>query len=221
VPPAVVLCFQDAFFDHVVETHVNSEAPLDAGAGETYRVAPDVAVVGGFGVGSGITASVVEEKAALGAETFCILGGAGCLDPKIPPDEALLATHAIRDEGASYHYLPPEESAEATPALLDILTVAITDAELSVHQGPTWTIDAFYRETVPEVRQYADDGVLTAEMEAASLFAVAQYHGLDAAAIFSIGDYVTADEREVPAAGHALLPELFTPTIDALQTHVQ
>lgn len=46
-------------------------------------------------------------------------------------------------------------------------------------------------------------------------------HGLEAAAVFSIGDYVTADEREVPVASHALLSELLAPTGDALQTHVQ
>jgi uridine phosphorylase len=185
-----------------------------------YRVTDDVSVIGDFGIGSAITAALVEEKAALGVESFCILGGAGCLDTEIPPDEAILPTRAIRDEGASYHYLPPEQPVKPISSLVNALTEIITDSNIPVNKGPTWTIDAFYRETVPEIEQYANEGVLTAEMEAATLFAVADYHDLDAAAVLSVGDYITPDERDVPPAGHSLLPELFDPTMDALQAHV-
>lgn len=221
VPPALILCYQDRFFEHIIETYTEGEPLLEAGAGQLYQVTDDVAVVGDFGIGSAITAAVIEEQAAFGTETVCILGGAGCLDPDIPPDDAILATRAIRDEGASYHYLPPDASAEPTPGLVDTLSDTITEAGISVHEGPSWTIDAFYRETVPEIQTYSKEGVITAEMEAATLFAVADYHELDAAAVFSVGDYITADEREVPAASHSLLPDLFEPTVDALETYTQ
>jgi hypothetical protein len=104
LPPAVIVCFQDWFFDRVVETHTTGDPLLEVGEDQMYEVTEEVAVTGNFGIGSAVTAALVEEKAALGVETFCILGGAGCLDPEITPDEARLATRAIRDEGASYHY---------------------------------------------------------------------------------------------------------------------
>ncbi|MFC6974289.1 nucleoside phosphorylase [Halomicroarcula sp. GCM10025709] len=223
LPPALVLCYQDHFFEHVVETYTDGEELTDVGgvSGRIYRVTDQVAVAGDFGIGSAVTAGLIDEKAALGVETVCILGGAGCLDPSVPPEEAILPTRAIRDDGASYHYLPPEAPAEPTPALVDELARAIGDATIPVHRGPTWTIEAFFRETVPEVEHYASEGVLTVEMEAATLFAVAGALGMDAAAVFAIGDYVTATEREVPDASLDLLRDLFEPTVAALCEHVR
>ena len=49
-------------------------------------------------------------------------------------------------------------------------------------------MDTPYRETIAEVRQYQQEGVMTVEMEAAALFAVAQYRGVDMAAAFVISD---------------------------------
>ena len=49
-------------------------------------------------------------------------------------------------------------------------------------------MDTPYRETIAEVRQYQQEGVMTVEMEAAALFAVAQYRGVDLAAAFVISD---------------------------------
>lgn len=220
-PGAVMLCYQDALFEDVVETYTDGEPLREVGDGGLYRINERVGVLGDFGIGGPVTAGVVEEQAARGTDAFCILGGAGCLDPGIPPERALLATSAIRDEGASYHYLSPDAEVSSTPALRERLYSTVTDAGVGVESGPTWTIDAFFRETVPEVRQYREDGVLSVEMEAATLFALAQYHDFDAAAVFAIGDYVTADDRTVPDASHALLPELVDPTVRTLETHAE
>jgi uridine phosphorylase len=45
-----------------------------------------------------------------------------------------------------------------------------------------------YRETMAEARHYQVEGVLTVEMEAAALFAVAAYRGVEMAAAFTISD---------------------------------
>jgi uridine phosphorylase len=49
---------------------------------------------------------------------------------------------------------------------------------MAVRSGSTWTTDAPYRETVEEVMEFRRRGVLTVEMEAAALFAVARARGL-------------------------------------------
>ena len=54
--------------------------------------------------------------------------------------------------------------------------------------GSSWTIDALYRETVAEARKYQKEGISTVEMEAAALFAVAQYKGVELGAIFTVSD---------------------------------
>ena len=55
-------------------------------------------------------------------------------------------------------------------------------------RGATWTIDTPYRETIDEVRHYRAAGVLTVEMEAAAVFAVATVRGVSAASAFVVSD---------------------------------
>ncbi len=63
--------------------------------------------------------------------------------------------------------------------------------------GTSWTIDAPYRETYAEIRQYTKENVLTVEMEAAAIFAVAHYLSVDAGLLFTISDYLNEDDWEV------------------------
>jgi nucleoside phosphorylase len=59
-----------------------------------------------------------------------------------------------------------------------------------------WTTDAPFRETAAEVEQYRKEGVLAVDMEAAAVFAAGQRLGVQAAALFAIGDSVS----EVPSS---------------------
>jgi purine-nucleoside phosphorylase len=52
-------------------------------------------------------------------------------------------------------------------------------------------IDAPYRETGSEVRQYRKEGVLTVEMEAAALFAAGKCRGAQVASLFSVSDLLS------------------------------
>jgi uridine phosphorylase len=60
--------------------------------------------------------------------------------------------------------------------------------------GATWTTDAPYRESREEVRRYRAEGVLTVEMEAASLAAVARHRGVAFATAFAVMDSVAEAE---------------------------
>jgi purine-nucleoside phosphorylase len=64
-----------------------------------------------------------------------------------------------------------------------------------VSQGPSWTIDAIFRETIAEATAYRDEGILTVEMEAAALFAVGEVLGVEVAAIFTISDHLLAHDE--------------------------
>ena len=152
-----------------------------------------VGVLGGFGYGAPVAAGRMENLIALGVRQFVSLGSAGGLQPDLEIGDLVVCTGAVRDEGVSHHYLPShvEVSPDAT------LTAALS-AELSGHRpiraGRTWTIDAPYRETVAEVHHYRADGVLTVEMEAAALFAVAAVRGVAIASAFCISDLLHRHE---------------------------
>ena len=52
-------------------------------------------------------AGTIEELHAMGCNQFVICGGAGCLQKNMTVGNLILPTSAVRDEGTSYHYLPP------------------------------------------------------------------------------------------------------------------
>jgi len=195
VPPSAILLYQKGVARRVAERY-----PSD-----TYRFACDlwvlrdhpVAVASGFGVGAPSMALVVEELIAIGVRRIVGIGTAGVLAPRIGIGEAIVCTSAIRDEGVSHHYLEPREPVRPSLAMFKGLSRALGQAGIRHHQGPTWTIDAPYRETVDEARHYRQQGVLTVDMEAAALFAVAAFRSVEAAALFIASDSL-ADLSWVP-----------------------
>ena len=157
---------------------------------DLYRVDHRVGVTVLEGPGAPYAALVVEELAALGTTHFLLFGMAGALSPKVPAGSLVLCTKALRDEGTSRHYVAPARFAFPSPRLTAKLRTALGRAGIAYATGPSWTTDAPYRETVPEIRRYRDDGILTVEMEAAAVFSVARYLGRHAAALFVISDHL-------------------------------
>jgi uridine phosphorylase len=92
----------------------------------------------------------------------------------LPVPSLVVATSAIRDEGTSYHYLPPADRVAAQSGIAQSLEAELRNFDLPVRQGCVWTTDAPYRETYEQFRSHAKEGVLAVEMQAASLFAFAE-----------------------------------------------
>ncbi|MFB6127952.1 MAG: nucleoside phosphorylase [Halolamina sp.] len=197
-PAVVLLCYQTSLFDAVVAERAVEDSSPEWSLYDCYRLVdrPEVAVVGDFGIGAPTAAIVMEHLAARGTEAFLSVGYAGALTRDVAMTDVVVPDAAIRDDGTSHHYLAPAGTVAPTPALHRETVAAARDSTRPVHEGPTWTTDAAYRETLPEVRHYAAEGVLTVEMEAAATFAVARHRGLEAAAAFVVSDYVAPDDHE-------------------------
>ena len=163
-----------------------------------------VAVLTGIGMGAPIMAAEAEELIALGAKRLIAFGPAGGLQADLPSGTVVVVTGAIRDEGTSYHYLPPAREVCANPALGDSLADALAAHGASVRRGLTWSTDAPFRETREEVAQYQAEGVLTVDMEVAALLAAAEVRGVPAAAALVVGDTV-ADLRWEPPSSPAAM----------------
>ncbi len=152
-----------------------------------------VGIITSFGGGSSITAELAEEFVAMGVQRMILMTWGGTLQPDLSPGDIIVIDRAIRDEGTSYHYLPPAKYVEADPHLADELMAAIQARGGTCSRGTTWTTDAPYRETVDEVRQYKSEGVKTVEMESAGLFTIGQVRKIPvvsvAVAMDSLGDF--------------------------------
>jgi uridine phosphorylase len=186
-----------------------------------YRLSESVAYcpVEAVGVGAPVAAVGAEKTIAAGAETVVVLGGSAAFQPDTPADAALLPTRAVRDEGASYHYVPAGETLRATPALVDALADAL-NAGTEPRRGPTWTTSALFRETLPEVGYYRGRGFVSVDMESAAVWAVCRYRGADAATVHHVDGYLPEERRIDPEDRDVSLADRLDPTVEALESYV-
>ena len=158
-----------------------------------------VAVLTSFGGGSPMVVELAEELAVMGTKKMILMTWGGTLQKEIKPGDIVVCNRAIRDEGASHHYLPPAKYVDANESLVRELVVAIQVRGAQCTVGTTWTTDAPYRETREEVVQYQAEGVKTVEMESAGLFTVGQLRSIPTASVV-IGMDSLADLRwQAPA----------------------
>lgn len=129
-------------------------------------------------IGGPYAVLVAEQLAVCGARVIVGLASAGRVAPTLPIPSVVVASQAIRDEGTSFHYLPPGPTADADPELARALEAAVVRERLPVRRGLVWTTDAPYRETAEQMERHAMRGALAVEMQAASLFAFGARHRL-------------------------------------------
>lgn len=127
----------------------------------------------GQAVGASFAVLVAEQLFASGCRLLISPTSAGQITPVLPPPYGLLIEWAIRDEGTSYHYLPPGVESQFHPSLLEQLRGAFADCPVPVVTGDSWTTDAPYRETRRAIEHHRLQGILAVEMEAAALYAFA------------------------------------------------
>ena len=154
-------------------------------------------------VGAPAATSFLEELHAYGGKYFVFFGAAGVLKREIPLSSFILPTAALRDEGLSYHYLPPAEEVELDAAGVEACRQAFRDLGLPFVEGKTWTTDAFYRETRGKMERRREQGCVCVEMECAALAAVAQFRGVKFAQFF-----YTTDNLDAPAWDPGVLGQM-------------
>ena len=124
-------------------------------------------------LGGPASAGLMEEAAAMGGEKFLFFGSAGVLDRQLAAGRLIVPTAAYRDEGTSYHYLPPGDYVDIPTA--GRLAEIFTELNYPHVSGKIWTTDAIYRETRNNMEKRRRDGCIAVDMECASLMAAAQF----------------------------------------------
>lgn len=158
-----------------------------------YRGQPVTVCSTGIGGASAVIA--LEELVQAGVRTLIRVGSAGALQPELALGDLIVVEGAVRSEGASQAYLPPEY-----PACADIRLQAALLAHVAVSEHPHWhglvrSHDSFYRDDEQAVcRYWHERGVLGADMETASLLAVGRLRQVRVAAVLC---NVVAFEQDV------------------------
>ena len=186
-PKTVIFCYRGRFLKEVLSKMAHRQC--DGCFSKLYFLPdfPSVAI-GDFGIGAPAVAAKMEEFIAWGVEQFITIGQAGSLQKNLEIGNLVVCEKAIRDEGTSYHYLPPTKYIHAPRRMTNKLINLLKKADLPHFIGSTWTTDSLYRQTGEEVKHFQQEGVLTVEMEAAALFAIAHFYQVDLGVMFTITD---------------------------------
>ncbi len=146
-------------------------------------------------IGGPYAVLVAEQMAVSGAKAIIGLASAGRIDPQLPLPSLVVPSKALRDEGTSLHYIPPSRYVDAPEPAAAILAEELAGAGLPVARGAVWTTDAPYRETAAQIRSHAAEGILAVEMQAASLFALAQARGPAVGMVVHVTNATDGEER--------------------------
>ncbi|MBM4423391.1 MAG: purine-nucleoside phosphorylase [Chloroflexi bacterium] len=199
VPQHCVLCFFAEVFDALAANGTLKrigKLRSEIGDNPIYELEMDGRRLAAVhpGVGAPLAAGFLDELIGLGAQKFIACGGAGVLDREIAVGHLIVPTSAVRDEGASYHYLPPGREVSPSPDGVTAIEAALKADGIAYITGKTWTTDAIYRETPDKVKLRKSEGCIAVEMEAAAFFAVAQFRGATFAQILYGGDNLDSDK---------------------------
>ncbi len=149
------------------------------------------------GIGGPSSAIAVEELAACGVKNFIRVGTCGGIALKVRSGDVVIATGAVRQDGTSREYAPPEFPAVSDFDLTCSLVRAAEKLGFSYHTGVVQSKDSFYGQHSPSRMPISSEllakweawkrlGVLASEMEAAAIFTVCASLGLSAGAVFHV-----------------------------------
>ena len=124
-------------------------------------------------VGSAAAAQFLDWLIGYGVKQIISTGTCGVL-VDMPENIFLIPTRALRDEGASYHYVAPSRYIEVDRRALTAIETVLRQASIPYQEVMTWSTDGFYRETPDKVAYRIEEGCSVVEMECAALAAVAQ-----------------------------------------------
>lgn len=201
LPENIVVCFFQEVIDKVVKEHkakILVENKWEDGPHPVYEIEYKEQRLAFYhpGIGSSLSASLLEEVIAFGGRKFIACGGCGVLEKDIAVGNLIVVSEAIRDEGTSYHYLPPSREIIAQKNVVELLEKTLQKRSIPYQVGKTWTTDAPYRETPNKIAKRKDEGCLVVEMEAAGMMAVAKFREVQFGQVLYGGDNLSGDSWE-------------------------
>ena len=188
-----------AYFDNPVKVQSNREYTTYTGTllGEKVSVCST-------GIGGPSAVIAMEELHNIGADTFIRVGTCGGIALPVKSDDVVIATGAVRHEGASREYAPIEFPAVSDYEVQSALVQAAKNLGKPWHAGVVQCKDSFYGQHDPKRMPVSQEllykweawkrlGVLASEMESAALFTAAAALGVRCGSAFHV---IWNQERE-------------------------
>jgi len=142
-----------------------------------------------FGMGSPMAATVMDLLTAVAPKAVLFLGKCGGLKKKNSLGDFVLPIAAIRGEGTSSDYFPPEVPALPSFALQKAISTTIRDQGLDYWTGTVYTTNRRVWEHDKEFKAYLRRiRAMAIDMETATLFSVGFYNGIPSGALLLVSD---------------------------------
>ena len=142
-----------------------------------------------FGMGSASAATMMDLLTAIDPEAVLFLGKCGGLKKKNSVGDLILPIAAIRGEGTSNDYFPPEVPAMPAFALQKAISTTIRDYERDYWTGTVyttnrrvWEHDEIFKAYLKKIRAMAID------METATIFSTGFYNHIPTGALLLVSD---------------------------------
>jgi AMP nucleosidase len=130
----------------------------------------DVSIVD-FSIGSPNAALIIELLSVLDPTAVLLLGMCGGLHRSLKKGDFIVPTAAIRDEGASHHFMPPRVPALPTFKIQKFVSDIIVERGLDYRTGVVHTTDYRFWEFDQKFKaKLYEERALAIEMETATLF---------------------------------------------------
>lgn len=127
-------------------------------------------------VGAPAAAQILDWLIAYGVREIVSCGSCGVLGD-MDENVFLVPYRALRDEGTSYHYLPPGRFVEISEKARAAIEKTLDRHGLRCSEVTTWSTDGFFRETKEKVEYRKREGCSVVEMECSALAACDQLRG--------------------------------------------
>lgn len=142
-----------------------------------------------FGMGSPTAATVMDLLTAINPKACLFLGKCGALKSKFQLGDFILPTAAVRGEGTSKDYFPPEVPALPAFALQKAVSTTIRDYNKDYWTGTVYTTNRRVWEHDQEFKDYlAKIRVEAIDMETATIFIVGHYNKIRTGALLLVSD---------------------------------
>ena len=168
-PKIAVSCFSRLTFQRMLEMFPHEliyEISMANVAIPIYKLVIDDNELAIFNapVGASACVGILEDIFVLGADKLVLFGTCGVLDEDIKETSIIIPSHALRDEGTSFHYV------EASDEI---------------------AVNGIFRETNGKLKARKSAGAICVDMECSAVAALAKFRGVDICHFFYAADHLS------------------------------
>lgn len=142
-----------------------------------------------FGIGSPSAATIVDLLSSISPKAIVFLGKCGGFKHRAVVGEYILPIAAIRGEGTSNDYMPPEVPALPAFVLQKTISAAIRDKGRDYWTGTVYTTNRRIWEHDEQFREYLKKiEVMAVDMETATIFTTSLFNEIPVGALLLVSD---------------------------------